>query len=379
VAPPTLLSQARACLTPLGSVPTLAIVSGDGPYLWDEAGRRYLDVASGLGGNLLGHDAVVLASALGSAGRLPLALPEEAIDEGGAQLTSWFVQNSFADQVILTSDAAEARRVAFEVIRRYRRAREEARDEILVVGPPPESETADGQRRLFAYDDRASMAAALSERTSAVLYAPSLAVPASVCPGAEELEELKEMARAARALFVVDESGVPWGRSGRCFVWQSTTARPDLAVVGAGMAAGQPFGAVLLSRDLGRFCAKQGCGAGRRSSSLANALALATLRDVQERALFRTAEKVARVLARELSRIAVDFPCVLDTTAAGLLHVLTVGTKRDDILNSCRARGLLLATGGDDTLLILPSLDLTRGHAKALASVLREALAEVAG
>ena len=371
MAPTTAIRKARARLLPVAPRPEVALAHGEGAYVWDREGRRYLDFASGWHGNLLGHDAPVLVRALGEAARAPLARPARCLDEATVAASRWLVDNSFADSAFLAAGSEAARRLAGQLLAEYRRGRDEARDEIIVVGEDDGGWAASGPARFVRPGDGAAVAAALSERTNAIVYAPCLHQLDTLRPSEAALDELAALAHAGRALFVVDESGMPWGRGGRTFTWTGSGARPDLAVVGRGMAGGLPFGALLAGADLSRAATRLAAPAAEAASPLAALAALATARHVQEEGLLAQADRVAQGLARELARVVEQSPHRLETRSVGLAHQLRVEGDPEAVLARARERGLLLARDGGDALYLLPPLTIQRGHAKAAAEALR--------
>lgn len=380
----SLLNQGRSCLLPNQPRHPWVLVSGEGCYAWDDEGRRYLDFASGATGNVLGHAHPRLARALAEVGRGLLAAPARGYHAAQIELAALLADHSFADRVLFCRDAKEARAAAVALTTEHRRLREEDRDEVIVPMPEgvevPVPVTVPGAKlRRVRFGDAAAVAEVLTSRTSAVVAAPIAQAAGVMLPKPRYMEDLRALCDAARALLVVDESRVPLGRTGALFASQPAEVRPDVLVVAHSLAAGEPFGAVLLREELARGAGRSLVGFNLGGAPLQCAIALETVRALVEDDLLEACTRLGRYLANQLDLLRRQSPLVESVAGTGLLYSMSLATAADDIVLGCREKGVLLGQAGRDTLLIQPPLTIQRAHVRAFISVLRAVLAEQGG
>ncbi len=380
----SLLNQGRSCLLPNQPRYPWMLVGGEDCYVWDDEGRRYLDFASGATGNLLGHGHPRLQRALTEQGRGLLAAPARGYHRPQVELATLLADLSFADRLLFCRNAEEARAAAVALTVEHRRLRDEVRDEIIVPMPEvvevPVAIAVPGVKlRRVRYGDAAAVAEVLSNRTSAVLVPPLAQAGGVLLPKPSYIEDLRALCDAARALLIIDESRLPVGRTGTLFAYEPADARPDMLILAHSLAAGDPFGIVLLREELSRGAGRSLIGFNLGGAPLQCRIALETMRALDEDGLLDSCQRVGRYLGNQLDALRRRAPIIQSIAGVGLLFSVQVTVRADDFVLACQERGLLLGQSGQDTLLIQPPLTIQRGHVRALIATLREVVGEYVG
>ena len=380
----SLLNQGRSCLLPNQPRHPWVLVSGEDCYAWDDQGQRYLDFASGATGNLLGHGHPRVVGVLGSHARGLLAAPARGFHRAQVELATELADLTFADRILFCRDAKEARAAAVALSAEHRRLRKEIRPEIIVPMPEeveePVSISVPGvQLRRVRYGDAAAVAEVISERTSGVMAAPLAFAGGILVPPPRYMRDLRALCDAARALLIVDESRIAIGRTGTLFASDPADIRPDMQILAHSLAAGDPFGIVLLREELSRGAGRSLVGFNLGGAPLQCGLTLETIRALVDDDLLDSCARVGRYLFNQLTALRRASPLMTAVSGAGLMLSARLAVRADDIVLACRKKGVLLGQAGHDTLLVVPPLTIQRAHVRALLATLREVFREYAG
>jgi acetylornithine/N-succinyldiaminopimelate aminotransferase len=263
--------QARwaGAILPTYGTPALALVRGEGAWVWDADGRRYLDLLAGIAVNSLGHAHPALLAAvgrqlatLGHTSNLYVTEPAVTLAERLLALLG----ASGTGRVFFANSGTEAVEAALKLVRRHGRALDPDGGRLEVVaaaegfhgrtmgalaatGAPGKREPftpLPGPVRFVPYGDADALAAAVGPRTAAVLLEPLLGEAGVVPPPPDYLAAARARCDAAGALLVLDEVQGGVGRSGAWFTHQHPSyapCEPDVVVLAKGLGGGLPIGA----------------------------------------------------------------------------------------------------------------------------------------
>ena len=311
-------------------IPPLALVRGRGAEVWDEKGRRYLDLLSGIAVNALGHghpavrEAVTAQLAeLGHVSNLFLsARPIELAEE----------LNGLLDQpgrVLFCNSGAEANEAAFKIARRTGRptiiAAENAfhgrtMGALALTGQQPKRapfEPLTPGVRHVPYGDLAAMDAAIDADTAAVFLEPILGEAGAVTPPPGYLAGVREITAARGALLVLDEVQTGIGRTGTWFAFQQAGIVPDVITLAKGLGGGLPIGACIGIGAAGELLEPGQHGTTFGGNPVCCAAALAVLRTIADEGLLEEVTHVGKELATGIE--ALGHPLVRRVDGAGLL------------------------------------------------------------
>jgi acetylornithine/N-succinyldiaminopimelate aminotransferase len=359
------------------SRPPVVFVRGEGAFLWDDSGKRYLDFMQGWAVNCLGHSPSLVADALAAQARL-LLTPSPAFFNGPSlKLAKALVDASCFDQVFFANSGAEANEGAIKLARKYGALHKGGAHEIITFeggfhGRTLATMSASGKKAfepLFEpkvsgfpkaqLNDLASVQRLISDKTVAVMLEP-IQGEAGVWPATEKfLRDLRTLTTAQGLLLIVDEIQTGMGRTGKLFDYENAQIEPDIMTLGKGIGGGVPLAALLATQAAS--CFEHGDQGGTfNGNPLMCAAGLAVLQHVAEPEFLKSVVDTGLYLEAELQRISARHG-LGEVRGRGLLLALdlkvpvaasTVAQAFDD--------GVLLNAPRPDCLRFMPALNVSR-------------------
>jgi acetylornithine/N-succinyldiaminopimelate aminotransferase len=357
--------------------PQAVFVRGEGAYLWDDTGKRYLDFMQGWAVNCLGHSPVVVADALAAQARL-LLTPSPAFYNGPSlKLAEALVEKSCFDQVFFANSGAEANEGAIKLARKYGAKHKNGAFEIITFeggfhGRTLATMSASGKKAfepLFEpkvsgfkkakLNDLDSVKALISDNTVAVMLEP-IQGEAGVWPASDEfLQELRMLTKEHGLLLIVDEIQTGMGRTGKLFHYEHAGIEPDVMTLGKGIGGGVPLAALLATREAS--CFEHGDQGGTfNGNPLMCAAGLAVLGEVSKPEFLKAAADAGMFLESELQKLSARHG-LGEVRGRGLLLALDlklpIGAA---IVAEALADGVLINSPQPDALRFMPALNVTR-------------------
>jgi acetylornithine/N-succinyldiaminopimelate aminotransferase len=377
VSEPSLTGRWQAAMMNNYGTPPLALVRGSGAEVWDDAGRRYLDLVGGIAVNSLGHahPAVVRAvteqiSTLGHTSNLyitepPLALAErllELLDAPGARM-------------LFCNSGAEANEAAFKMARRTGRPTIIAAQNafhgrtmgaLALTGQPakktPFEPMTPGVSHV-PYGDVAALEAAVDGDTAAVFLEPIMGEAGAVTPPAGYLAAAREITTRHGALLVLDEVQTGIGRTGSWFAFQRDGIVPDVVTLAKGLGGGLPIGACVGIGAAGDLLEPGQHGTTFGGNPVCCAAALAVLDTIASDGLLDHVDRVGKEIAAGVE--ALEHPLVTGVDGAGLLIGVMLGAPVSGaVAAAARDAGFLVNNAVPDRLRLAPPLIFSEGQAK---------------
>ena len=373
----------------------LTVSHGQGSWLFDVDGRRYLDCVAGIATDALGHANPVLVKALTEqAGKLwhvsnIFRIPgQEALAE---RLTG----ASFADVVFFGNSGSEAVEGALKTARRYHHAngKPERIDVIGFAGSfhgrtyaainaagNPSYVEGFGPRLpgyvQLTIDDEAGIAEAIARPTTAALIVePVQGEGGARALTGEWLKRVRELCTKHGVLLIHDEVQSGMGRTGKLFAHQwFEGVEPDIMAIAKALGGGFPIGAFLATREAAKGMVAGVHGSTFGGNPLAMAVGIAAFDAISSPETLANVEKVSALLKTELQALAARNPDIVsEIRGKGLLIGLKLIPNNRDFMGIARDHGLLVAGGGENCVRLLPSLLLS--EAEAMEAVSRIELA----
>ncbi len=385
--------EARVHLQVYGRQP-LTLVSGDGCWVTDDAGNRYLDMVAGIAVTILGHASPIVADAIARQARRLVQVSNLYYTLPQLELADALVRRSPFDRAFFVNSGAEANETALKLARRRghgRGATEIVAAEGSFHGRTMGALAATGQAkyrepfeplpggfRHVPFNDADALRDAVTERTAAVLLEP-IQGESGVRPATDAfLAAAREACDAAGALLIFDEVQTGMGRTGSFFAFSQTPVVPDIVTLAKGLGGGVPIGAVLVAEAAAAF-ERGDHGTTLGGNPLACAAALATLGALDEDHLMDNARARGEELAMGLAGF-VDAGLATEVRGRGLMLALeTAGPWARAAMAAARDRhGLLVNATGDTTLRFVPPLTIDRGEVRQVLERLEPALREAA-
>ena len=286
--------------------PPAVFVKGEGSWLWDDTGKRYLDFIQGWAVNCLGHSPPAVADALAAQAKLLLTPSPAYYNAVSLKLAKALVDNSCFDRVFFANSGGEANEGAIKLARKYGALHKGGAYEIIAFegsfhGRTLATMSASGKKAfepLFEpkvpgfpkakLNDLASVKQLISEKTIAVMLEP-IQGEAGVWPATDQfLKELRALTEAHGLLLIFDEIQTGMGRTGKLFHYEHAEIEPDIMTLGKGIGGGVPLAALLATEKAS--CFEHGDQGGTfNGNPLMCAVGLAVLEQVNQREFLKAA------------------------------------------------------------------------------------------
>jgi acetylornithine/N-succinyldiaminopimelate aminotransferase len=369
--------------------PPVVMARGEGSYLWDTQGRRYLDLIQGWAVNALGHTAPEVVEAVARQASTLITSSPALHNEPAHRLASRLVELTGLAALCFTNSGAEAIEVAIKVARKWGRLHRAGAFEIVSAqgafhGRTLAAMAASGKPGWDAmfppyppgfvrvpFGDATAVRAAIGPRTAAILIEPIQGEAGVLLPPPGYLAELRAIADETGVLLMLDEVQTGIGRTGRLFAHQSEGVLPDVLTLGKGLGGGLPVAAVVVSRRADCLAVGE-MGGTYHGNPLVCAAALAVLDVVARPGFLAAVRDRGEELGAALGRVAERWG---DATprGRGLLWALELQTadaeRRRD---AAFARGLIVNAAQANVLRLMPSLRLTASELAEAEAILLE-------
>ncbi len=373
----TRMTQSFDALMEITARPPAAFVRGEGSYLWDDNGKRYLDFVQGWAVNCLGHSPPCVAEALTAQAKILITPSPAYHNDVSLRLAKALVDQSCFDRVFFANSGAEANEGAIKLARKYGSLRKNGAFEIIGFeggfhGRTLATMSASGKKAfepLFEpkvsgfpkakLNDLASVEQLINDNTVAVMLEP-IQGEAGVRPANDQfLRDLRELTAAHGLLLIFDEIQTGMGRTGKLFHYEHTGMAPDIMTLGKGIAGGVPLAALLATEAVS--CFEHGDQGGTFCGNpLACAAGLAVLEVVAKPAFLKSVVENGHYLESELQRLSARHG-LGEVRGRGLLLALELQLPiAASIVTQAFDEGVLLNAPRPDTLRFMPALNVTR-------------------
>ena len=377
----------------------LLMKSGEGVYLVDENGTRYLDLLSGIGVNALGYGHPAIEKAIVEQSRKLIHTSNLFFHEGQAELALRLTGASGMDRVFFSNSGTEAWEAALKLARAYagvlRSGGREIGTKFLALEGSFHGRTMgsvattykDKYREPFApvmpgvefvhFNDVADLRAKFSSDVCAVLVEP-IQGEGGIQPLSQEfMDAARELTQTTSALLVADEIQAGFGRTGTWFAYQHYGVRPDIVTVAKPIAGGLPLGALLATEEVARAFHPGMHGTTFGGGPLACAVAIAVFDEVE--ALLPHVEEVGGYFHTLLSELKEEHSVITDVRGMGLM--LAVELESADlakaVLAAMTGRHILINRTSETVLRFLPPYILEKKHVDEAVAALDEILSEL--
>jgi len=357
--------------------PPAVFVRGEGSFLWDDSGKRYLDFVQGWAVNCLGHSPPCVADALAAQAKLLLTPSPAFYNAPSLKLANALVANSCFDQVFFANSGAEANEGAIKLARKYGTLNKNGAHEIISFvggfhGRTLATMSASGKKafeplfepkvpgfRKAQLNDLDSVARLINNKTVAVMLEP-IQGEAGVWPATDQfLQQLRALTKQHGLLLIVDEIQTGMGRTGKLFHYEHAGIEPDIMTLGKGIGGGVPLAALLATEQAS--CFEHGDQGGTfNGNPLMCAAGLAVLEQVAAPAFLQAAAETGLYLESELQRLSARHG-LGEVRGRGLLLALDLKLPIGaSIVSQAFEQGLLLNSPQPDALRFMPALNVTR-------------------
>lgn len=369
-------------------------VRGEGVYMIDSTGKRYLDFVAGIAVNSLGYADAGVTNAMREAMETGLIHTSNLYrTEPGEALAKWLVEHSFASSVFFANSGGEANEGAFKFARKWAKSTGYAgKHEIISLrgafhGRMPGTLAAT-DRPAYRMPFRPLMGGVAivernledlkvvldAETTAAVIAEPIQGEGGMRVLDPDFLRGLRELTRERNVLLILDEIQCGLGRTGSFFAYEQLGIEPDLLTIAKPIANGLPMGAILVNDKVARAMQPGDHGTTFGGGPFVSHVAHHVVRRLADPALLSHVREVGAWFGGELRAIAERTGAARAVRGAGLMWGMDVHEPAAAIISRALESGLLLVNSGEHTLRFLPPLVITKADLENGLSILERAL-----
>ncbi|MEM6659222.1 MAG: aspartate aminotransferase family protein [Pseudomonadota bacterium] len=357
----------------------LTFVKGEGAWLTEADGRRFLDLGAGIAVNALGHAHPALVNALTEQAHTLWHVSNLYNIPQQQALADKLVDHTFADTVFFTNSGTESCELAVKMARKYFYDKNQPeRVEIITFdgsfhGRSSAGIAAAGSEKMtkgfgpllpgfvhLAFGDLDGVANAITDQTAAVMIEP-VQGEGGIRPVPDaELKALRQICDDNGLLLILDEVQCGVGRTGKLFAHEWAGIAPDIMLIAKGIGGGFPLGAVLATEN-----AASGMTAGTHGSTyggnpLGCAVGCAVIDQIATPAFLEGVNRKAGLLRQKLEGLVADHPEVFEQVrGAGLMLGLKCKRANIDVVNAGYDNQVITVPAADNVIRLLPPLTLT--------------------
>ena len=367
---------------------------GNGVYLYDVEGTKYLDFVAGIAVFALGYHNEEYNNALKAQIDKLIHTSNYYYNIPAINAAKKLKKFSGMDRVFFTNSGAEAIELAFNASRKYAYLKDGSTDhEIIamnrsfhgrtmgalsVTGNPKYREAFQpmiGNIRFADLNDLESVKAAMTEKTCAVLL-ETVQGEGGMLPAEEDfLKGVRALCDERGALLILDEIQCGMGRTGYMYAWQKYGVKPDIMTTAKGLGCGVPVGAFLMTEEVGAASLTAGDhGTTYGGNPLACTAVEKVLDLFEENHIIDHVREVAPYLEQCLDQLKDRHGCIVERRGAGLMQGLVLDRPVGPVINKALEEGLILINAGTDIIRFVPPLIISRRHIDEMIDILDDCI-----
>jgi len=370
------MTAAESHILPVYSPPEQIFVRGEGCWIWDDQGNKYLDCIAGIAVNALGHAPPVLQKALNEQAAKLWHTSNMFKVKGQEELAAKYVRDCFADVVFFTNSGTEAIEGSLKTARKYHTANGHP-ERVDVIGFEGSFHgrsyaaiNASGNPNYLEgfgprlpgflqakYNDFDSVKALVGPTTAAIIIEPVQGEGGVRAASDDFLRGLRKLADEHGFLLIFDEVQSGAARTGKMWAHQWSGMTPDIMAVAKGVGGGFPMGAFLATKEASKGMVKGVHGTTFGGNPLAMAVGNACYDELSKPEFLDRVNVIANHLGQALEGLKDRHPdLVVETRGKGMLRGLKLKIDPKPIQAKLRERKVLVGVAGDNVLRLAPPL-----------------------
>ncbi len=375
----------------------IVLDKGEGVYLYDMDGKKYLDFCAGIAVFALGYGNEAYNDALkGQIDKL-IHTSNYYYNVPAIEAARKIKKASGMDRVFFTNSGAEANEGAIKAARKYAYLKDGCTDhEIIamnhsfhgrtygalsVTGNPHYREAFEpmiGHIRFADLNDFESVASQVTDKTCAIMLEP-VQGEGGLIPASEEfLKQIRALCDEKGILLIFDEVQCGMGRTGTMYAWQRYSVKPDIMTTAKALGCGVPIGAFLMTEAV----AASSLVAGDHGTTYGgNPLATAAVSKVfdlfEEQSILENVREVAPYLEEKLEALVAKYSCIQSRRGVGLMQGMVFDCPVGPVINKALEKGLILINAGANIIRFVPPLVISKQNVDEMVEILTSAIDEV--
>jgi len=371
----------------------VSLVRGEGSYVWDSEGNRYLDLFPGWGCNLLGHCPGPVVEAVQKQVAQLIHVPNSWYMEAQGLWAKALSERSFGGQAFFCNSGTEANEAAIKLARlhtpkqRYKIITFEGGFHGRTLGSTAataQPKYHEGLGPLMAgfiyapYGDLQAVADLIDEETAALLVEPVQGEGGVRIPPEDFLPGLRKLADDNELLLIFDEVQTGCGRTGEWFAHQKFGVTPDVMTLAKAICGGIAGGAMLTTPEIAPSLLPGMHAATFGGNPIASVAGVAAVEMIEKENLLEAANKLSQLFKERLEALAADCDLIKEVRVMGLMIGVELNIDGAAIVKACMERNLLINCTQGTVIRFLPAMNLSEEQAAQGCDILAEVLTQQA-
>jgi acetylornithine/N-succinyldiaminopimelate aminotransferase len=388
------LQQAEQCVMQTYHRFPLALDHGEGMYVWDIEGKKYLDFVAGIAVNSLGYSHERLCKTIAEQAAKLIHCSNLYYTQPQVALAKALTQHSDFDKVFFCNSGAESIESALKLARKYAAMKQKAGNDIITMeqsfhGRTYGAVTATGQSKYqkglspllpgihhVPFNDFEALEKAAGESVCAILLEPIQGESGIIPANQEYLKKVRALCDERDILLIFDEVQAGVGRTGELFAYQTYGVVPDMATFAKGLAGGIPIGALMAKEFVAKAFAPGDHASTFGGNSLAASAGVVVLEELFEHGLLENVKKQGAYLTEKLKELQAKHSCIQAVRGIGLMQGIALTIPTGAVVQKAMEKGLLLVGAGADVIRFVPALIVQKEHIDEMCAILDEVLGD---
>lgn len=370
---------------------------GDGPYVYDTKGKKYIDFLAGIAVNVVGHNYKPLVDAVSKQAGKMIHCSNLYYTEVQVEAAEKLKKLSGMDKIFFGNSGAEANEGAIKLARKYATNIDPEKIQIISAlhsfhGRTLATLTATGQDHYHhgfgplpagfdyvPYNDIQALEAKMSDKTCAVMLEAIQGEGGVHVPDPDYLPKVRALCDKYNAVLIFDEVQCGMGRTGTFFGCQQFGVKPDIVTLAKGLAGGVPIGAFMATDKVANAFHAGDHGSTFGGNPLACAAACVVLDALIDGNLMENAKEIGAYLQSKFEEYKAKYPNLIkEVRGRGLILGMELTRPGREIANECLDYGAIINCTAGNVLRFVPPLNITKAHVDELISVLDKVLPKYA-
>lgn len=394
-----IFAEDKASYVPVFNRYKIVLDHGDGAYVWDNNGKKYIDFLGGIAVNVLGHNYKPLVDAVANQAGKMIHCSNLYYTQAQADAAAKLVKLSGLGKAFFGNSGAEANEGAIKIARKYAHAISPEKSQIITAwnsfhGRTIATLTATGQPHYqegvgplpdgfdyVHYNDIGELESMMSDKTAAVMLETIQGEGGVHTPAKDYLKKVRALCDKYHALLIFDEIQAGIGRAGTFFAYEKYGVKPDIVTLAKGLAGGVPIGAFIVTDEVAKAFKPGDHGTTFGGNPLACAAANVVLDTVPQADFLKHIEETGRYFKEKLEAMQQKYPALIrEVRGIGLIlgAELVSAEHGRDIVNDCLEKGAIINCTAGKVLRFIPPLIITKEQVDEVMGILDAVLSQYA-
>ena len=395
-----IITRDQESYLPVFSRYPIVLDHGDGSYVWDVNGRKYLDALGGIAVNVLGHNYAPLVNAIGDQAKRLIHVSNLYYTEPQADAAAKLSGLTAGGKVFFGNSGAEANEGAIKAARKYAHTIRPNKSQIITAlgsfhGRTLATLTATGQEKFHRgfeplpqgfdyvpFNDIAALETQMNENTAAVMLEPIQGEGGVRTPADGYLQQVRELCDKYDALLIFDEIQTGMGRTGSFYAYEMYGVTPDIVTLAKGLAGGVPTGAFIVTEKIAAAFHAGDHGSTFGGNPLACAAANVVLDTIANDDFLAGVRDVGAYFKQALTNLQKKYPAhIVEVRGTGLILGMEMKESEDAaaIARRMLEQGVIINCTAGNVLRFIPPLIFSKNEVDELIAVLDHCVLDICG